>query len=128
MTPPSLDVEQATFLPDASLIVAGLVHGSSGSRILHVRAGQQPELLPLGESRYPAVSPDGHWLAYSRMVRGNWNLALLDLSTGAIQAITDAECNVVEPAWEPDSKTIFYSSDCGRALWFTAISRRRIVP
>jgi hypothetical protein len=128
MTPPSLDVEQATFLPDASLIVAGLVHGSSGSRILHVRAGQQPELLPLGESRYPAVSPDGHWLAYSRMVRGNWNLALLDLSTGAIQAITDAECNVVEPAWEPDSKTILYSSDCGRALWFTAISRRRIVP
>jgi hypothetical protein len=128
MTPSSLDVEQATFLPDASLIVAGLVRGGSGSRILHVREGQQPELLPLGESRYPAVSPDGHWLAYSRMVRGNWNLALLDLSTGSIRAVTEAECNVVEPAWEPDSKTILYSSDCGRALWFTAISRRRIVP
>jgi hypothetical protein len=128
MTPSSLDVEQATFLPDASLIVAGLVHGGSGSRILHVRAGQQPELLPLGESRYPAASPDGHWLAYSRMVHGNWNLALLDLSTGSIRTITEAECNMVEPAWEPDSKTILYSSDCGRALWFTAISRRRIVP
>jgi hypothetical protein len=128
LTPASLDVEQVTFLPDASLIVAALIHGSSGSRILHIRAGQKPELLPLGEARYPAVSPDGHWLAFSRMYRGNWNLALLDLQTRSVRNITAAECNTIEPAWEPDSKTILYSSDCGRALWFTAISRRRIVP
>ena len=128
LTPASLNVEQATFLPDASLIVAGLIRGSSGSRILHIRAGQKLELLPLGEARYPAASPDGHWLAFSRMYRGNWNLALLDLQTGSVRNITAAECNTIEPAWEPDSKTILYSSDCGRALWFTAISRRRIVP
>jgi len=128
MTPSSLDVEQATFLPDASLIVAGLARGRNGARILHVRAGQEPELLPLGEARYPAASPDGRWLAFSRMVRGNWNLALLDLHTGSVRGIAEAECNMIEPAWEPDSKTILYSSDCGRALWFTATSRRRIVP
>jgi hypothetical protein len=128
MTPSSLDVEQATFLPDASLIVAALVDGSHGSRILHIRAGQQAELLPLGEARYPAASPDGRWLAFSRMIRGNWNLAVLDLHTGSVRGITEAECNTVEPAWEPDSKTILYSSDCGRALWFTAVSRRRVVP
>jgi hypothetical protein len=128
MTPPSLNVEQATFLPDDSLIAAALVHGSSGSRILHIRAGQQPELLPIGEARYPAVSPDGHWLAYSRMQSGNWNLALFDLHTGSIRNLTEAECNTIEPAWEPDSKTILYASDCGRALWFTAISRRSIIP
>jgi hypothetical protein len=128
MTPPSLNVEHATFLPDASLIVSGLVDGVSGSRILRIRQGQLPELLPLGEARYPAVSPDGHWLAYSRMDRGNWNLSLLDLDSGAIHTIAQAECNTIEPAWEPDSKTILYGSDCGRALWFTAISRRRVIP
>jgi hypothetical protein len=128
VTPDSLDVEQATFLPDASLIVAALVDGSGGSQLLHIRAGQKPELLPLGEARYPAASPDGRWLAYSRMRRGNWNLALIDLHTGAVRGIADAECNTIEPAWEPDSKTIVYGSDCGRALWFTAISRRQIVP
>jgi hypothetical protein len=128
MTPTALDVEQATFLPDDSLIVAGLMHGVSGSRILHIRAGQEAELLPLGEARYPAASPDGRWLAFSRMHNGDWNLALLDLRTGSVRNITEAECNTIAPAWEPDSKTILYSSDCGRALWFTAISRRRIVP
>ena len=127
-TPAWLDVEQATFLPDASLMVAGLIHGVTGSRILHITEGQQPALLPLGEARYPAASPDGRWLAFSRMQRGNWNLALLDLHSGSVRGIADAECNTIEPAWEPDSKTILYSSDCGRALWFTAVSRRRIVP
>jgi hypothetical protein len=27
-----------------------------------------------------------------------------------------------------DSKTLLYSTDCGRSLWFTAIARRRVIP
>jgi hypothetical protein len=128
ITPASLNVEQATFMQDGSLIVAAMMPGTNGSRLLEIRVNQKPELLPLGEARYPAASPDGRWLAFSRMRRGNWNLALLDLQSGSVSGITDAECNTTEPAWEPDSKTILYSSDCGRALWFTAVSRRRVVP
>ncbi len=127
-TPAWLDVEQASFLQDGSLIVAGLARGTSGSRLYHVTTGEQPELMRLGEARYPAVSPDGRWMAYSRMVRGNWNLSLMDLQSGVVRELANAECNTIEPAWEPDSKTIVYSSDCGRALWFTAVSRRRVGP
>ena len=30
--------------------------------------------------------------------------------------------------WEENSKTVLYSTDCGRSLWFTAIARRRVIP
>jgi hypothetical protein len=32
------------------------------------------------------------------------------------------------PPWTPDSKALLYSSDCDRALGFTAICRRRFLP
>jgi Tol biopolymer transport system component len=84
--------------------------------------------LALGESRYPALSPDGHWLAYSHFENGAWNLWIRDQKTGATQRIGNVPCNQIEPSWEDDSKTLLYGTDCGRGLWFTAIARRRVVP
>jgi Tol biopolymer transport system component len=84
--------------------------------------------LGLDGARYPAVSPDGRWLAYAQMRGGSWNLWLRDLASGATRRITDADCNTTEPAWAADSKTLVYASDCGRALSFSALSRRRVVP
>jgi hypothetical protein len=84
--------------------------------------------LDLGEARYPALSPDGRWMAYSRFDHGAWNLWLRDQASGAIRRVADVPCNQIEPAWEDDSKTLLYSTDCGRSLWFTAIARRRVIP
>jgi Tol biopolymer transport system component len=84
--------------------------------------------LYLGEARYPALSPDGRWLAYSRFDRGAWNLWLRDEQSGATRRIADVPCNQIEASWEKDSKTLLYGSDCGRSLWFTAVARRRVVP
>ena len=84
--------------------------------------------LDLGEVRYPALSPDGRWMAYSRLDHGAWNLWLRDQGSGATRRIADVPCNQIEPSWEDDSKTILYGTDCGRSLWFTAIARRRVVP
>jgi hypothetical protein len=84
--------------------------------------------LALGEARYPALSPDGRWMAYSRLDHGAWNLWLRDQGSGAIRRIANVPCNQIEPAWENDSKTLLYGTDCGRSLWFTAIARRRVVP
>jgi hypothetical protein len=103
------------------------------------RRGELPKLYSTGsngevkvivadESRFPAVSPDGKWLAYSRMQRGSWNLWIRAISTGQTVQITDADCNSVEPVWETDSKTLIYASDCGRSLWATALYKRRIFP
>ena len=67
-------------------------------------------------------------MAYSHLDRGMWNLWVRDQRTGAIQRIADVPCNQVQPAWEEDSKTLLYGTDCGRSLWFTAVARRRVIP
>ena len=74
-------------------------------------------------SRFPAESPDGEWLAYSREKGGAWHLALLDLKTGRDILLTHGECNSTHPAWTEDSKTIIYATDCGRGLGLTALAR-----
>ena len=86
------------------------------------------KVIVADESRYPAVSPNGKWLAYSRMQRGRWNLWIRAMDTGQSVQITDEDCNNVEPVWDIDSKTLIYASDCGRGLWSTALYERRIVP
>lgn len=132
VTPPELNVLEMSFVPDGDLVFAA----SSGVRPGLFRAsGIQKQNQTVGirsidakEARYPAVSPDGHWLAYSRLQAGNWNLWLRDLTSGQTQRLTHAECNATEPAWDTDSKTLVYASDCGRALWYSALCRRRILP
>jgi Tol biopolymer transport system component len=80
------------------------------------------------EARYPAVSPDGRWLAYSHLEGSSWHLWLRDLNEGQTRRLSDADCNNIQPAWEADSKTVVYASDCGRGLWFTQLVRRRVIP
>jgi Tol biopolymer transport system component len=87
--------------------------------------GQFHRLL-LGEARYPAVSPDAHWLAYSRLSRGYWNLWLADLQGGGSRRITDEPCNDISPAWGADSHELIFASDCGRALWLTALRHQSV--
>lgn len=127
ITPDWIDVEEATFAPDGSLVISAIV-GSDGSALFHIVPGRPPQAIPVGEARYPAVSPNGHWIDYSGMQSGVWNLYLLDLRTGLSRRLSTVACNQIQPAWEPDSKTLLYASDCGRALWFTAICRRQVGP
>jgi hypothetical protein len=126
-TPAWMNVEEAAFLPNASLVVAA-ADESGASQLYLFPLPMQGIALDLGDARYPAASPDGRWLAYSVFNSGAWNLWLLNPATGIRRRITDAACNQIEPSWEPDSRTLLYASDCGRALWFTAICRRRVIP
>ncbi|WP_158821964.1 glycosyltransferase 87 family protein [Granulicella sp. S156] len=126
LTPSSLNVYEASFLSEKEYAFSAAVYGRPPQIYLN-DATHTNALLGLGESRYPALSPDGRWMAYSRFDHGVWNLWLRDQRTGATQHIVDEPCNQIQPAWETDSKTLLYSTDCGRSLWFTAISRRRVV-
>lgn len=130
VTPPELNAMEMSFLPDGKLIFSAASDGGPGLFSTEPIGGQAGAVRSLGadEARYPAVSPDGRWLAYSVLQGGNWNLWLRDLTSGQRQQLTHAECNNKEPAWEADSKTLVYASDCGRALWFSAICRRRVAP
>jgi Tol biopolymer transport system component len=125
LTPAEVNVMEMSFLPNGSLIYSAEVNGGSPGLFLVDQAGSVNSLDP-DEARYPAISPDGHWLAFSKLEIGNWHLWLRDLHNGQTNRLTDADCNSTEPAWAPDSRTLVYASDCGRALWFAALCRRRI--
>jgi Glycosyltransferase family 87/WD40-like Beta Propeller Repeat len=126
VTPAEFNVLEMSFLPDGSLVFAAT---SGGHSALFV-ASQEGSVrsLDLDNARYPSVSPDGRWLAYSQLQAGNWNLWLRNLNSGQTSRLTQAACNDTEPAWTDDSKTLVYSSDCGRGLWLSALCRRRVVP
>jgi hypothetical protein len=127
LTPPSLNLYEASFLSE-HVYAFSAVEGHHPPGIYLSDALHSNTLLNLGESRYPALSPDGRWMAYSHFDRGAWNLWIRNQQTGETRRIADVPCNQIEPSWETDSKTLLYGTDCGRSLWFTAIARRRVVP
>jgi Tol biopolymer transport system component len=127
VTPPDYDVEEMTFLPRGTLIFSASTSNFSSGLYILGESGVIHSLVR-AEARFPAVSPDGNWLTYSRLQGGVWNLWIRDLRRGTSRRLTDEDCNHVSPLWEPDSKTLIYASDCGRALWFTALHRRQVVP
>ena len=121
------NLEEISISPNESIVVAATKNRGE-SRLYAVTGVDQLELIPVGEARYPAISPDGHWLAFSTFQSGYWNLSLRSVTTGEVRRLTSVGCNQMQPAWLPDSKTLLYSSDCGRALAFTAICKRRFLP
>jgi hypothetical protein len=127
LTPPRLNVYEASFVSEKQYAFSAVEDGRS-PQIYLTDAMHFNAPLGLGETRYPALSPDGDWMVYSRLDRGTWNLWLRNQHTGIIRRIANVPCNQIQPAWEPDSKTLLYAVDCGRGLWLTALARRRILP
>ncbi len=127
LTPTSLNVYEASFLSKSEYAYSA-VEGWHSPQIVLINATHANAPLALGESRYPALSPDGHWLAYSHFEHGAWNLWIRDQATGATRRVADEPCNQIQSSWESDSRTLLYSTDCGRSLWFTAVARRRVIP
>jgi hypothetical protein len=125
VTPPELNVLEMSFLPDGTLVFAANFAGRPSLFITN--QGGSIRSLDIGIARYPSVSPDGHWLAYSQLQKGSWNLWLRNLTNGQTERLTHAECNDTEPVWTEDSRTLVYASDCGRGLWLSALCRRRVV-
>ncbi len=127
LTRPGLNVYEASFKSSSDYAFAAADHGHP-PQIYLMDATHKNSPLALGETRYPALSPDGRWMAYSRLDHGAWNLWIRDQTSGATRRVADVPCNQIEPSWEEDSKTLLYGTDCGRSLWFTAIARRRVIP
>jgi Tol biopolymer transport system component len=127
LTPASLNVYEASFHSDSDYAFSAVEVGRP-PRIYLSNASHANVPLALGESRYPALSSDGRWLAYSRLESGVWNLWVRDQRTGGSSRVADVPCNQIQPSWESDSKTMLYATDCGRSLWFTAVARRRVIP
>jgi hypothetical protein len=127
ITRQDLDVYEMAFLNNGTLIFAASENHGAPHLFVTDQSGRSHS-FSADEARFPAVSPDGHWLAYSRQQSGVWNLWVRDLHDAGTYRITHADCNDFFPTWEADSHTLVFATDCGRALWLTALSRRRVVP
>ncbi len=127
LTPTGLNVYEASFLSDTVYAFSATADGGT-PQVYVTDATHKNVPLALGESRYPALSFDGRWLAYSRFEHGAWNLSVRDQRTGMTRPIGNVPCNQIEPSWDLDSKSLLYGTDCGRSLWFTSIARRKVIP
>lgn len=127
ITPPGLNVLEMSFFPDDSIVFAA-AEKHHGPRLFLIKDDDHLQQIMAEEARYPSVSPDGQWLAYSRLSGGVWNLWLRRTNSGDERRVTSADCNDVSPSWENDSRTLLFSSDCGRAFGLTALYRQRLLP
>jgi hypothetical protein len=124
-----LDVLEATFDPEDGIIFAARRRGHPPTLFR-----TQPEPTSVVQEsasaprRFPAVSPDGRWLAFSQLDRGNWQLWVQDRQTRVERRLTDSDCNSTAPAWYPDSKRLVYATDCARGYGLTALCRIAAVP
>ncbi len=57
----------------------------------------------------PSVSADGQWLAYISRIGGAFKLHVMDLKSGAVNAITDTTADE-SPSFAPNSKLIVYAT------------------
>ncbi len=62
---------------------------------------------PTGNYR-PAVSPDGQRIAFASERDGNWDIYVLDRSSGAETRLTDDPDPDMAPSWSPDGARIAY--------------------
>ena len=127
ITPIGLNVFEMSFLADNSIVFAA-AEDRHVPHLFQTGAPNQLQSLADEPTRYPSVSPDGRWLAYSRQSGGVWNLWVRNLPTEQDIRVTSADCNDTSPSWEADSKTLVFASDCERALGLTALYRVRVLP
>jgi Tol biopolymer transport system component len=127
ITPPSLNVFEMSFSPDGSIAFAAAERDQAPHLFLIKDMGPLQQVIS-EEARYPSISPDGKWLAYSRRSGGVWNLWLRRMNFVDDRRVTDADCNDVSPSWEADSRTLLFASDCGRGFGLTTLYRQHVLP
>ncbi len=97
---------------------------SSGSLLYAARSGgyshlwlyRPGEITPIQitngnwDDRDPALSPQGKQIAFSSRQGGNWDLYLLDVSTGETRRLTATLGYEGQPSWSPDGQWLTYAA------------------
>jgi Tol biopolymer transport system component len=108
---------QPAVLPGGTEAVA--VQGGGGSTTLvrvELSTGEVAPLVPSDPRMhwaFPAVSPDGRWVAVSRWTPGAWlDVVVLDAADGEVVArVTEDRAMDLAPAWSPDGRWLLWGSD-----------------
>jgi hypothetical protein len=75
---------------------------------------------------HSVVAPDGKWMAFERTLDGPTRIWLHEIASGKERELTGGNCNSLAPAWELDSRSIIFASDCGRGFGLPALYRAQI--
>ena len=121
------DVREMTWLDGQRLIFSSLRKERFVLYSATLQGTVEELSMPDCSARYPAVSPDGGWLAFSCDQGGSWQLHVMTVEGTQERQLTDADCNSVAPAWTTDSKRIIYATDCGRGLGLPALAETSLI-
>lgn len=64
-----------------------------------------------GFDAYPSVSPDGSQVAFISNREGNYELFIMDISSGHIRQLTHNAVDEISPSWSPDGRQIVFCSN-----------------
>jgi hypothetical protein len=129
------DVREATFLPDRRLIFSA--KRNDRFRLFVATQSGKIEIEEMNNpgcsARYPAISPDGQWIAFSCEEGSATQIHIADLDGNGVLGkkdlqLTSGDCNSIGPAWTADSKRLVYATDCGRGLGLTALVQATVFP
>ena len=124
---PNYDAREVAFFADDSMIFSARRDGRFRLHKTVIGSGVIQEMnTPACSARFPAVSPDGLWLAFSCEQGGSWQIQVMNLNTQNQMRLTNSDCNSVSPVWTPDSKDVIYATDCGRGLGLTALAQLHV--
>jgi hypothetical protein len=83
-------------------------------------------LIQAASNEGSVVSPDGRWMAFESTKAGPRQLWLRDTVSGKLQLVAGGNCNNSSPAWEEDSHTLIFASDCGRGIGMPVLYRANL--
>jgi Tol biopolymer transport system component len=118
------EISNPSFFPDSTAIVFS--KGRPGHRTIEsisISGAAVRTLVTSGDCFDPAVSPDGRLLAYVCSSTGGRHIWVQALASATSRRLTDGYCNNESPAWDRDSQSIVFSSDCNRGLGLAALYR-----
>ncbi len=123
----ALEVSGPAFFHDGRRIA--FAEGQPGNRNIlsaAISGGETQTLASGGDCFEPAVAPDGGSLAFSCSGNGGSQVWLLDLKTRIRRQVTHGACNNTFPAWDLNSDSIVFASDCNRGVELPALYRASI--
>ncbi len=114
------EIFNPTWSPDGSFVAFSAVVGGFSDLFVYDLEGDV--LRRLTDDAYadlqPAWSPDGRSIAFvtdrystnlARLAYGNYRLAMLDPTTGAIEPVVSfPEAKNISPQWSPDGKSLYF--------------------